>query len=438
MKIVLRYRNPSVLALYAVSIAVLLSYNVHALHAQVPVRSDDAQLAAISARLAWLQTFVNWLQGPTFRTSAAQGIPVPSAPPPAAPSSSPVSSETPAPPSPAAAPPTPIISGAPYPASQLITNLSFDAATYEQHGVNGGTSGGGDNWLMTYASDGNVYGMSADGRGWNGTVPYGMVLTRITNNPPGLTGIDVWSDNHIPWYPLGFIGDAGGVMRGFYQTNNDNFDGSYLMTSADNGSTWTDTGIKVFSHATDSLNTVGIAQAGPGYVNLPAGVDGSYYYVYLSVPNFDPGSFPGTPNIYLARVPKASLGTTSAYQYYNGLDGYNQPIWSTSISTKQPVFTDPNGMDYQLGVTYWPALNRWLLLKAHGIDKLGIFEGTTPWGPWRTVYYGAFRDTLRKFIYQAAQKWMSADGKTFWMSWSGYPEYDNVNFIKGTLVVLHR
>jgi hypothetical protein len=31
------------------------------------------------------------------------------------------------------------------------------------------------------------------------------------------------------------------------------------------------------------------------------------------------------------------------------------------------------------------------------------------------------------------QKWMNSDGKTIWMAWSGWPEYDNVSFIKATL-----
>ena len=160
-------------------------------------------------------------------------------------------------------------------------------------------------------------------------------------------------------------------------------------------------------------------------------MDPNYFYVYLS--SRTDGKEPTGKDVYLARVPKDRIFTRSAYAYFTGMDGNGNPIWSSSFSGKKPVFTDDTGMAYTINVSYNPALKRYIYAKSHSTSHLGIFEGANLWGPWKTLCYGQFRDNRWKFSYWFPQKWMSGDGKTLWMAWSGWPEYDNVNFMRVTL-----
>ena len=126
-----------------------------------------------------------------------------------------------------------------------------------------------------------------------------------------------------------------------------------------------------------------------------------------------------------------------------------KPIWHRQFDQKKPAFTDPNGYIWHVGVTFVPGLGRFLLTKPHyarggnrtategdrsKVAGLGVFDAPKLWGPWTTVCYkDEFFDKLFKFTYFIPQKYISADAKSLWMAWSGYPQYDNVNFIRGEL-----
>ena len=96
-------------------------------------------------------------------------------------------------------------------------------------------------------------------------------------------------------------------------------------------------------------------------------------------------------------------------------------------------------MVYHTHVTWKPEVSRFIFAQGHLSDALGIFAGRTPWGPWKTVYYGQFLDSLWKFTYQFPQKWMapvSGNIQNFYMSFSGYPEYDHLSIIQGTFTLV--
>jgi len=53
-------------------------------------------------------------------------------------------------------------------------------------------------------------------------------------------------------------------------------------------------------------------------------------------------------------------------------------------------------------------------------SSLGIFDAPEPWGPWTTVYYDdhwAGKD--RVYHHKFPTKFMSADGRTMWLLYSG-------------------
>jgi hypothetical protein len=324
---------------------------------------------------------------------------------------------------------------APYAFSTLAT-VTYNAGTVEQHGVPTPASfRGADQWWTSWASDDNVYGYWGDGAGWDvDTTTYAAIgVTRLTGAPGGtLDGVDVFGSSSIDRKPMGFVADASGVMRGFYTGLGDSYDHSWAYSSANQGTSWTDPSIGVFSLATDAVNVAGMAQFGPGYTGHPAGTDGSYYYVYLWLD----ASHPSWGNIYLSRVPKASWSSRAAYTYYAGLDGSQQPVWSSTFASKQPVFVDLRGSEYHFYVVWFPGLNRYLALKGQNTRELGIWEGDTLWGPWRTLYYGQFRDTAFKFTYTAPAKWMASNGSSFWVTYSGEDPYDNLSLARFDVTLL--
>jgi hypothetical protein len=51
---------------------------------------------------------------------------------------------------------------------------------------------------------------------------------------------------------------------------------------------------------------------------------------------------------------------------------------------------------------------------------LGVFNAPEPWGPWTTVYYDDdWSQGARTYQHKFPTKWMSPDGKTMWLLFSG-------------------
>jgi len=112
------------------------------------------------------------------------------------------------------------------------------------------------------------------------------------------------------------------------------------------------------------------------------------------------------------------------------------------------VFTDSNaapGTFASPSVVYDAPLRRYLLAAFHGAatGQLGLFEGPAPWGPWATLGYyedwGNFNETAGESTgFGIPTKWISSDGRTLWVIFSGVNngannEFDSFNVVRGTL-----
>jgi len=89
------------------------------------------------------------------------------------------------------------------------------------------------------------------------------------------------------------------------------------------------------------------------------------------------------------------------------------------------VFVNP-GKCYRSGISYNAGLKRYLWCQTiYGDDDmrfkggLGIFDGPEPWGPWTTVYYAEQWDVGPGETSSMPTKWMSRDGKTCYLLFSG-------------------
>ncbi len=118
-------------------------------------------------------------------------------------------------------------------------------------------------------------------------------------------------------------------------------------------------------------------------LGLPAGEKGLLLFGSGEYRSSDP---------YLAFVPLADIETQTAWRYFAGVDGMNNPIWSTAQSGAIPLFDatpDPAASGScigELSVTWNAYLERWLMLYNCLPGPRGIrFQvAYKPWGPWST------------------------------------------------------
>ncbi|MCX7011341.1 MAG: hypothetical protein NTW86_02025 [Candidatus Sumerlaeota bacterium] len=322
----------------------------------------------------------------------------------------------------------------PYPPSPVIAGIDWQFDSLVQHGA------GSDQWPCTWADDDNVYAAWGDGCGWDKAGPkHSIGVTRIFGIPPDLRGEDLWGAGPGSGFgkPEALIAYDGSIYMFWTRgRSKDDAANTSIAVSSDYEASWTLREEKAFPWAPDGFRVRGIAQFGKGY----EGAMDDFVYVYFG--------FSRANDLYLARAPKAAILDASRYEWFTGLDGA-QPLWSREFERKRLAFSDPNGYIWHVGVTFVPSIGRFLFSKPHyspGADRvdpegdrskvsgLGIFDAPKPWGPWTTVYYeDRFYDANFKFTYFIPAKYLSADGKSLWLTWSGPPEYDNVNFVRGVL-----
>ncbi|QGJ68815.1 Hypothetical protein PBC10988_4780 [Planctomycetales bacterium 10988] len=327
---------------------------------------------------------------------------------------------------------------APYPPSPVIASVDFRFATECEFGR------GSDQWPMTWGADGHLYAAWGDGWGWRGDKSgrkYSIGVTRIAATPPELQGTDVWGDGpgHGFAKPEALVA-LDDTLHMFWTRGDsiNDLDDTATAESRDGGHSWTYGNDKAFPQAPAGFRVRGICQFGPGYQDS---LD-RFVYVYFG--------FNRQSDLFLGRVPSEHLFSSEQYEWFTGLAEDNvRATWSKSIKDRQPVFHDPNGYIWHIGVSYNSGLKRFLLTKPHycpgddrktplvrdsGVASFGLFDAPTPWGPWTTVHYqDNFKDGLVKFSYFIPTKLISQDGREFWLAWSGWPEYDSVRFVQGRL-----
>lgn len=311
------------------------------------------------------------------------------------------------------------VSRAPYPRSTAIRGIRFDQSTLLK------AAPGSDQFGYTTASDGNIYVAWGDGGGFGGTNSRGRAslgVGRIEGAPPSWRGINVWGGvEPLSKQPPTLGKTSNGVIAVgdviyLYVCHQGVWTNNTLWKSTDLGATWQKVG-QMFKEPGSAFADPGIVQFGPGY----QGARDQYVYGY------DEHFF--ADGLALFRVDKSKLESRAAYEFFAGLDGKGDPLWTADIGQKKRVFVDPNGTEWGVTCTYHPRLKRYLLAVRHNGDSgdWGLFDAPEPWGPWTTVGYGGdFPDWVGSkdpkgasagrpaYLHNFPQKWMSADGTTLW------------------------
>ena len=301
---------------------------------------------------------------------------------------------------------------APYPPSPVIAGIDWAPPETVRR-----LAKGSDNWPLTWADDDALYTAYGDGRGFEPFVreKRSLGLARLEGAPGDFRGLNVRSPTAEA------IGDgargrkASGVLcvGGVLYLWARNADNARLGWSSDHGATWTWADWKF----TESLGCPTFLNFGRDY----AGARDAYVYVYS--PDAD-SAYVRADRMVLARAPKDRLRDRAAYEFLVRLGPSGQPEWTADVSRRGAVFSHA-GACYRSSVSYNAGLRRYLWCQTgRGTDPrfaggFAIYDAPEPWGPWTTAYAADPWDVGPGESMHLPTKWMSADGLTVHLVFSG-------------------
>jgi hypothetical protein len=324
----------------------------------------------------------------------------------------------------------------PYTLNSTVTVASIDPTV-----ISIGDMKAGDNWPGTWADDDNVYTYIADGTGFGLPNSVSMSPAKIFGDPSDgkITGQNISTNavgkargsgpNGRKVSGLISVPDptspSGHALYAWVRNISRN-GGASLMYSYDHAVTWAWAWGNPGTTPAAIIPELGYPTWMQAGKNTAAAQDNYLYFYSQNAPT----AYQVTDTVILGRVDRAHVKVKSAYQYFAGWDGNGNPKWTADIALRKPVFTAP-GQCYRVFVTYHPILKQDFLLTADGdsldsnwraghlTHNLGIYAAPTPWGPWHTVYHNDhFQTTMNVFAPQMVSKWISTDGKSFYLLYS--------------------
>jgi CubicO group peptidase (beta-lactamase class C family) len=315
--------------------------------------------------------------------------------------------------------------GPPYPPSPVIRRMRWAPKETTVR-----LAKGSDNWPVTWADDGALYGAYGDGWGFEPRVErkLSLGLARILGSPPDVRGENLRSPSAEQ------VGDgargrkASGMLMvgGVLYMAVRNADNACLAASHDRGRTWA---------WADWRFETGFGC--PTFVNFGRDYAGARDgYVYLASPDSDSAYTPADRMV-LARAPKGRLMDRGAWTYFERLNSDGRPVWTDDVARRGAVFRHP-GRCYRGGVTYCAPLERYLWVQVlPGGDTrfrggFGVYDAPEPWGPWTTAFFTERWDVGPGESASFPAKWMSDDGRTMHLVFSGE---DALSVRKATLEV---
>jgi CubicO group peptidase (beta-lactamase class C family) len=306
--------------------------------------------------------------------------------------------------------------GAPYPASQAIHGVEWAPAPAIVRKAEGG-----DNWPITWADDGNLYTAYGDGQGFEPKVKKKLSLgfAKVVGGPEDSQGINIRSETG-EWEGEGAAGaKASGMLcvNGVLYLLVRNIGNSQIAWSQDHAVTWNWCRWKFET----SFGAPTFLNFGRNY----AGRRDDYVYLYS---HDNASAYVPADRMVMARVPLDRIRERDAYEFFQGLDPAGRPVWTRSIRERGAVFVNPDRC-WRSGISYNAGLQRYLWCQILPFSKdprgprfqggFGIYEAPEPWGPWHTVFYTDNWDVGPGETSRFPTKWMSPDGRTCHLVFSG-------------------
>ncbi len=299
----------------------------------------------------------------------------------------------------------------PYPPSEVIEKVSFSPVfSIVWKAI------GSDNWPITWADDGNLYTSYGDGWGFEPRTEKKLSqgFAKIVGPGNKFAGINIRSDSgeRTGDGPSGAKASGMLMVEGVLYMWVRNTGNSTLSWSADHARTW-QWGFRF----TTSFGC-------PTFLNFGRNYEGArdgYVYVYSQD---GPSAYESYDRVVMARVPKERIKSRAAYEFFKQLDSSGKPVWTSDIAERGAVFTH-TGRCQRMDVVYSPGIKRYLMAQGFNHEGgWGIFESPQPWGPWSTAFYTEAWDCGGTHGYRLPSKWISDDGKTMYLLFSGSGKYD--------------
>jgi CubicO group peptidase (beta-lactamase class C family) len=308
-------------------------------------------------------------------------------------------------------------SAAPYPPSPAIARIDWAPAESIVRKAKGS-----DNWPLTWADDGHQYTAYGDGSGFEPRLPekLGLGLARVSGGPEDFIGTNLRaaSIENKGQGPAGQKASGMLMVDGVLYLLARNAGNARLAWSADHGRTWTWADWKF----TTSFGCPTFLNFGQNY----AGARDEFVYLYS---HDSASAYQPADRMVLARVQKDKLPERDAYEFFVRLDADGKPVWTANIDARGAVF-EHRGRCYRCGITYCAGLKRYLWVQilpgtqgerpdTRFAGGFAVFDAAEPWGPWTRAYFTEQWDVGPGETASFPAKWMSADGRTMWLVFSG-------------------
>jgi hypothetical protein len=286
---------------------------------------------------------------------------------------------------------------------------------------------GSDNFPLTWSDDDALYTTYGDGFGFEPFVPakLSLGLARIIGTPVDFQGVNLCSDS-IEQYGEGRKGMKGwgilsvkGVLY-LWMGHADRKGGqAQLAWSKDHGATWTYADWRFAE-----FGLLGFINFGKDY----AGARDAFVYAYS---HDGPRADGPADRFVLLRVPQGQIAQREAWQFFVRRDEQDRPVWSHDIRQRGAVFEHRDAC-LRSAITYNAPVKRYLWWQAvpqppghkdRGDTRFeggfGVYDAADPWGPWTTAFFTKRWDTGPGEHGDFPSKWMSEDGRTLYLVFSG-------------------
>ena len=268
-----------------------------------------------------------------------------------------------------------------------------------------------DNWPMTWGDDDAIYTSYGDGHGFEPLIPekLSMGFAKVEGGPDDFRGTNIRSATGETKGDGKKGGKASGMLmvEGVLYMWVRNRGNAQLAWSADHARTW-EWGFKL----EQSFGSPAFLNFGPNY----AGAPDDYVYAYSQD---GPSAYDIDDGVVLARCLRTRLRDRGAWEYFSGGEK-----WSRDIAARRPVF-EYAGHCQRVDAAYHPVLKRYLLAVGYGhTGGWGIYDAPRPWGPWSVAFHTQDWGLGQTHGYRIPTKWMSSDGRSMALVFSGVKPND--------------
>ncbi|HMJ90947.1 MAG TPA: serine hydrolase [Candidatus Acidoferrum sp.] len=322
----------------------------------------------------------------------------------------------------------------PYLPSPVIKSIEWASATTIRRAAKGS-----DRFPMTWADDGEQYTAWGDGNGFSKTErKLSLGFARISGSPENFVGEDVRSasgedigDGHRGYKASGML-SVGGTLYMWVSNASKRGTESRLAWSGDHAKTWTWAEWKFPEFGYISL------------VNFERDYAGARDGFVYGVAHDHPAGYVPADRFILMRAPKEKLRERDSYEFFAKRNAADEPEWTRDMAKRGSTFTNSAACLRQQ-MTYCAPLRRYLWWQQQPNNKMpndygdtrfeggfAIYDAPEPWGPWTTAFSTSQWDVGPGETASFPTKWMSADGRTLWLMFSG-DDYFSVR--KATLTI---